>query len=187
MKRNFRRKVVCIFLIATLIVSFMPTTAFAGYEDGTECEYCGGYRFDDWLCDCGPHCSENSDSVDCYLAHHCANCLQSCDEDEKCDECEFCNECWGETGQHCALCSKHDDNTCENCDTCSDCQESEGFHCAYCGECFASVDECDQHPFEVGQENHCADCALKCNDCGDCYQDDFAEIFCELKFYNISL
>ena len=44
--------------ILILLFSF---TAFADYEDGVECEYCGGWRYDDWKCDDGDHCGQDAD------------------------------------------------------------------------------------------------------------------------------
>ena len=45
----------------------------SSYEDGVECEHCGGYRYGDWLCDNGDHCGEGADGS-CYEEHHCGYC-----------------------------------------------------------------------------------------------------------------
>ena len=66
MKKQFIKKGLCFFLIMTLFAGLLPMNAFAGWEDGIECEFCGGYRFDDWVCDDGPHCSDSSGASDCY-------------------------------------------------------------------------------------------------------------------------
>lgn len=170
------KRILSLLLVFAMVVGYVPSTAIAGWDDGAECEFCGGYRFDDWLCDCGPHCSENSDSVDCYLAHHCANCLEACEEDEKCDECEFCPECWEE---HCAMCGVHVDGLCDGCNVCETCQIDMGTHCYECGECMSELSECSDHPFNIYQDNHCEFCSMQCSECGMCFSGEYEDIFCE--------
>ena len=43
------------------VQSMFVIRAYAGYEDGVECDYCGGWRYDDWKCDNGDHCGEGAD------------------------------------------------------------------------------------------------------------------------------
>ena len=186
MRKLFWEKALCLFLIMSLFVSLVPTTAFAGWEDGIECEFCGGYRFDDWVCDCGPHCSENSDSEDCYLENHCAECLEAVENSERCDTCYICPDCMynGNGPLHCALCGACDEggyDVCEDCDVCMNCQVEAGTHCFECGDCLESGSQCPDHPFEMYQENHCENCALKCSGCGDkCFLGElFIDIYCE--------
>ena len=176
MKNKLIKRILSLVLIFALTVGYFPSNAFAGWDDGTECEFCGGYRFEDWLCDCGPHCSENSDSVDCYLAHHCANCLEACEADEKCDECEFCPECWEE---HCAMCGVHVDGLCDGCNVCDTCQIDMGTHCYECGECMSELSECSDHPFNIYQDNHCEFCSMQCSECGMCFSEEYEDVFCE--------
>lgn len=170
------KRILSILLVFAMVVGYIPSTAIAGWDDGAECEFCGGYRFDDWLCDCGPHCSENSDSVDCYLAHHCANCLEACEADEKCDECEFCPECWEE---HCTMCGVHVDGLCDGCNVCDTCQIVMGTHCYECGECMSELSECSDHPFNIYQDNHCEFCSMQCSECGMCFSGEYEDVFCE--------
>lgn len=170
MKKIYHR-LLSVLLCATLLFGMFPAQVHAGWEDGEECEFCGGYRFDDWLCDCGPHCSETADEVECYLEHHCANCLEACDE--KCPDCDLCEECAKESEQHCKLCGQHDDDVCADCGACTDCMFDKGTHCTDCGECMTQVAECSQHPYEEGNsDNHCADCALICWNCEECISSD---------------
>ena len=162
-----------------LVISALPAQLFADYEDGDFCEYCGLYRYDDWLCDCGPHCSENADD-DCYEKNHCSNCHEGVGEDKLCDDCNLCEDCQSESSEHCLWCEKHDDDTCSECQACTDCQVNLGLHCAYCGECLAQGIACNDHPFEMGEENHCENCAdeFTCNDCGKCFFND-GDLFCD--------
>ena len=169
--KKIYHKVLSILTCITLLLGLFPVQVHAGWDDGVECEYCGGYRFDDWLCECGPHCSETADEVECYFNHHCANCLKSCEE--RCDECDLCDECAKESEQHCALCEQHDNDICTYCFSCTDCMADEGTHCAGCGACMLSATECPQHPYDIGStDNHCADCALVCWDCEECMSSD---------------
>ena len=183
MRKQFGRKVLCLILILALSVGVMPMNAFAGWEDGIECEFCGGYRFDDWVCDCGPHCSDSSGASDCYYENHCAECLGAVENSERCDTCYACIDCINDLGYHCALCGACNEGgyeVCTDCNTCMNCQQDAGTHCAECGECLESGSQCSEHPFEMYQENHCADCALKCPGCGDeCYFDENYDIYCE--------
>ncbi len=180
------KRILSVLLLMVIIVSIMPTTAFAGWDDGTECEFCGGYRFDDWLCDDGPHCSENADSDDCYLENHCASCLGPVENSERCDICYVCPDCMndGNGPAHCALCDACDEggyDVCDDCDLCMNCQVEAGTHCFDCGDCLGTASQCSDHPFEMYQENHCEGCGLYCSGCGDkCFLEElFIDIYCE--------
>lgn len=183
MKKQFIKKGLCFFLIMTLFAGLLPMNAFAGWEDGIECEFCGGYRFDDWVCDDGPHCSDSSGASDCYYENHCAECLGPVENSERCDTCYACDDCINDLEYHCALCgacSEAGYEVCTDCNTCMNCQIEAGTHCGECGECLESGTQCSEHPFEMYQENHCADCGLKCPGCGDeCYLDEYYDIYCE--------
>jgi len=96
MRNRFRKQALCILLALSLVMGFMPVTSFAGWEDGEECEFCGRYRFDDWLCDCGPHCSESSATDDCFLNNHCAGCLEAVEKSDRCNTSYLCVECMDE-------------------------------------------------------------------------------------------
>ncbi|MBQ2862944.1 MAG: hypothetical protein IJE84_02095, partial [Clostridia bacterium] len=144
----------------------------AAYEDGVECEYCGGYRYDDWLCDDGDHCGEGADGS-CYEEHHCGECGK-CEEDNGlCDDCgnciddcctceEKCRGCYeiGETvcsdcGEKCTGCA---DWICEDCEKCPDCAGNEAY-CSYCDICLNCAD------WICYCGDGCGNCALGCEDC----------------------
>ena len=42
-------------------LSLFAMPVYAAYEDGVECEFCGGWRYDDWKCDNGDHCGDGAD------------------------------------------------------------------------------------------------------------------------------
>ena len=48
-----------------MVLSIFAIPVYADYVDGVECDYCGGWRYDDWKCDNGDHCGEGADG-DCY-------------------------------------------------------------------------------------------------------------------------
>lgn len=188
MKKIFGR-IISSLLCLVLVITLLPVQVHAGYEDGAECEYCGGYRFDDWLCDDGPHCSENSDSSDCYEAHHCKECGESFEEDELCEYCGFCEECArAEQGYHCIECGEHFGDTCQECYHCIDCALEKGYHCEFCMECGMNLDPCGIHPFGNDAEAHCIQCSPTCMECGECFGEDPSEFcfFCE-KCWNCAL
>lgn len=185
MKKFRIKRLLCLLLAVVMITGLVPQAAItveAGYEDGAECEYCGGYRFDDWLCDCGPHCSETSDSSDCYEAHHCKDCGEAFEEDELCEYCGFCDECArAEQGYHCIECGEHFGDTCQECYHCIDCALEKGYHCEFCMECGMGLDPCGIHPFGNDTEAHCIQCSPTCMGCGACFGEDISEFcfFCE--------
>ncbi len=169
-------------LIFFMLLGMIPGSAIpakAGYEDGTECEFCGGYRFDDWLCDCGPHCSENADG-DCYEQHHCPECNQAV-SDPICDVCKLCDSC-DDSDVHCLWCGEHTGDLCDECIMCDDCIKNFGTHCCECGSCLTeSGDECPYHGVEWEEPtNHCGSCAefYACQVCGECFVLDWID-YCD--------
>ena len=95
------------------MLSMLSTPVYADYEDGVECEYCGGWRYDDWKCDNGDHCGDGADG-DCYNEHHCGSCGDCVDEGDKCDDCEFCFECC-ECEDKCRGCYEMGETVCKEC------------------------------------------------------------------------
>ena len=181
MKQKVSKRILSLLLAMVMLVGLMPTVSIpviAGYEDGTECEFCGGYRFDDWLCDCGPHCSDNSEASDCYEKHHCPECGQAFPEDELCDDCHFCSNCRADDGQHCIICAKHESGMCPLCTICDEEVSGLNIHCP-CGECLVESNACPYHSFEFGDDNHCESCMLDylCINCEVCYYGEDKE-FC---------
>ena len=171
-KTSITKRLLSVLLTLIMAAGLLPTMSFASYEDGTECEFCGHYRYDDWLCDCGPHCSENADD-DCYDRHHCDDCGEAFDEDHICEDCGLCYGCAFEN-LHCRMCGEHSDSLCDGCTCCDNCISEYQMHCVECGDCLYDGDVCDTHSFDFGQENHCAACAewYTCETCGKCYFGD---------------
>ena len=171
-------------------MGFMPVTSFDGYEDGIECEFCGGYRFDDWVCDCGPHCSDSSGASDCYYENHCAECLKAVANSDRCEFCVACIDCINDLSYHCALCGNCNEagyEVCTDCNTCMNCQVDAGTHCFECGDCLESGEhcpECDAHGEDWcedgGEGTHCVECATEflceqCNGCTSCRGTEFCD------------
>ena len=174
MKHKIMKRIVSMLLIFMMVLGTFPAstlTVFAGYEDGTECQYCGSYRYDDWLCDCGPHCSDSA-SGDCYEKHHCDECNEAFPEDEICDICHLCTNCMVDSENHCINCSKHVDDTCDTCLCCDNCRDTIHSHCKSCGGCLMDASPCPVHDYEPGGDNnHCEDCMVQytCINCETCY------------------
>ena len=156
-------------------LSLFAIPVSAAYEDGVECEFCGGWRYDDWKCDNGDHCGEGADG-DCYNEHHCGECGECVEDGGLCDDCEFCFECcvcedkcrgcyeMGETvckdcGEKCTKCAP--DELCLTCMTCFDCVGGEGDYCPECQLC----KNCVEVVCACG--NGCSECTLVCADCGE--------------------
>ena len=152
--------------------SLFSLPSYAAYEDGVECEFCGGWRYDDWKCDNGDHCGEGADG-DCYSEHHCGECGECVEDGGLCDDCEFCFECcecedkcrgcyeMGETvckdcGEKCSGCAW----VCDNCEKCLDCVGDE-LYCTNCDICF----DCADWICYCGEG--CSECALGCEDCNE--------------------
>jgi len=88
---------------AEFILSLLALPVYAAYEDGVDCDYCGGYRYDDWKCDNGDHCGEGADGS-CYEEHHCGYCGACEDDHELCDDCGNCFEDHCECDEKCRGC-----------------------------------------------------------------------------------
>jgi len=185
------------------VQSMFVIRAYAGYEDGVECEYCGGWRYDDWKCDNGDHCGEGADG-DCYEEHHCGYC-GSCEEDnELCDDCGNCLEdhcecddkcrgCYEQGGTICSECGEKCTECaewiCDECEKCPDCSGNEAY-CSYCDICLGCAewicycgDGCSRCAIACeGCYEKCTNCepdalCSKCSYCVDCMGGD--ENFCE--------
>ena len=204
MKKGRRRgigipkKLLVLLLCMMLAVASVPFTSHADYEDGTYCEHCGGYRYDDWLCEYGPHCAKG---YGCGDEHHCSECdvceseedycedhgkCVECAIDDKehcrecgecdsrahlCDVCGVCDDCWSEDS-HCEYCHACEEDVaiCEYCMMCEDCAEENEYHCIGCGECSVIAKGfCDVCVM-------CWDCAIEegshCVDCGEHFEED---------------
>ena len=77
--------------VVEAVLYCVSVTAYAEYEDGVECDYCGAWRYDDWKCENGDHCGEGS-GTSCYEEHHCGYCGACDDDHELCDDCGNCLE-----------------------------------------------------------------------------------------------
>lgn len=120
MKR--RCKVFGLLLFVAVLLSIAPVTVFADCVDGVDCEYCDSYRYDDWLCEGGPHCSENA-SGDCYMYHHCREC-GACEDGDFCEDHLMCISCAQGAYEHCMDCGacSLDTDFCEEHGFCKDCE-----------------------------------------------------------------
>ena len=132
-------KLLSILLALVMVLGMLPTTAHA-WEVETNCEFCGSFIADDWICDCGDHCSEESGNFECYQANHCSACGLGMGAEFICPDCGMCIDCGGE-------CSEFLDN----CGMCLKCHLDYGFACPECGKCV--IDD----PEEI------------CEGCGQCY------------------
>ncbi|MBE6560459.1 MAG: hypothetical protein E7662_04980 [Ruminococcaceae bacterium] len=172
------------------VLSLISMPVSAAYEDGVECDYCGGWRYDDWKCDNGNHCGEGADGS-CYEEHHCGYC-GACEEDnELCDDCgncledhcecdEKCRGCYSTSGDVCDVCNEHCtecvDFICDDCGICAECAGNE-LYCAecmlcigcadwicYCGEgcsnCTIGCPECHEYCYNCSEDELCKDCGI---------------------------
>ena len=154
------------------VLSLFAVPVSADYEDGVECDYCGGWRYDDWKCENGDHCGEGADG-DCYEEHHCGYCGACDDDHEMCDDCGNCLEdhcecddkcrgCYEQGGTICSECGEHctecDEWICDDCGKCADCAGNEAY-CSYCDICI----NCAEWICYCG--DGCSRCALGCDDC----------------------
>jgi len=178
--------------VLDLFISCIAIPAYADYEDGVECEYCGGWRYDDWKCDNGDHCGEGADGS-CYEEHHCGYCGACDDDHEMCDDCgncledhcecdEKCRGCYSTSGDVCDVCNEHCtecvDFICDDCGICADCAGNE-LYCSQCMLCIGCADwicycgegcsNCAEGCSECYEK--CTSCAEDelCTDCGTCF------------------
>ena len=157
-----RKRIMSILLTCTMLLSLMPTSAYA-WETETNCEYCGKFIADDWICDGGDHCSVDADGG-CYDEHHCSGCGECVDE--LCEDCNLCDNC----DNHCSGCDEcvYNVDLCEECGYCSDCAVDNGYHCPDCNVCkYEGVTLCS----ECGR---CGSCGGECGEgietCGLCFE-----------------
>ena len=117
------------------VLSLFAMPVHAAYEDGVECDYCGGWRYDDWKCDNGDHCGEGADG-DCYEEHHCGYC-GACEEDnELCDDCGNCLDECCECDEKCRGCYSTSGDVCDVCnEKCTECVDFICDDCGICAEC----------------------------------------------------
>ncbi len=145
-------------------------------DDAVYCEYCDQYIYGDWICNEGPHCSDNSSNEGCYSSEHCVEC-DKC-EYTVCEDCFRCEVCW----YHCLRCNGcfEPGDLCDSCKCCESCQD-EATHCRDCGDC--CMDDSGNyreilHECNVEGHYHCVSCAADyiCDECHHCYylqMDDF--------------
>lgn len=83
-------------------------------------------------------------------------------------------------GGLCRFCSDRFDELSDCCHACDDCIEEHGIHCCSCNECmYETQDFCSDpaHGMDLGSNNHCNSCAVKCSVCDQCFY-EFPEMFC---------
>ena len=150
MKRT-AKKILTLMLVFVILLT-ITAPAYAGYEDGVECEYCGAWRYDDWLCSGGDHCAAG---YGCGDEHHCTECGACESWGDFCEECVLCLDCAKDNHQHCPECGA--------------CGQQMG-GCLICGCCFDCSPQCND-----GCEDMCLEChielGLACCECGNCYVD----------------
>ena len=150
MKRT-ATKILTLMLVFVILLT-ITAPAYAGYEDGVECEYCGAWRYDDWLCSGGDHCAAG---YGCGDEHHCTECGACESWGDFCEECVLCLDCAKDNHQHCPECGA--------------CGQQMG-GCLICGCCFDCSPQCND-----GCEDMCLEChielGLACCECGNCYVD----------------
>lgn len=190
MKKRIITRIFSILLCLVMLSSLFPTAAFAAWEDGMECWFCGHYHWDEYCCGMCGACSAECTSVDCCLLTHCNEC-GACDTDlNGCPECRMCDDCTSTNGWHCLDCNEcyyimEDDlcgicwrcanctgGLCDSCGFCEECSESDNVHCAECGNCYSSYADC-----EMGYD-HCEECCIICVQCADCLYEEGIDL-CE--------
>ncbi|MGN0164553.1 MAG: hypothetical protein ACI39R_00075 [Lachnospiraceae bacterium] len=176
------RSLLSLLLCLVMVMGMLPTTVLA-WEVESECEFCGGFIADDWICDCGEgdHCSEFSDRSDCYLANHCIECGKGVGSEFICSDCGMCVDCGGECDLgidacgYCLRCHLEYGEACPECGKCviDDPEEI----CDYCGQCYECGGMCSE-----GRDHLCLECHisegdnLACEGCGLCFLDNEDEM-----------
>lgn len=156
------------------VLSLFAVPVYAAYEDGVECDYCGGWRYDDWKCDNGDHCGEGADG-DCYEEHHCGNC-GACEEDsELCDDCGNCLEECCECDEKCRGCYSTSGDVCDVCgEKCTECVDFICDDCGICAECAGNELYCSQCMLCIGCADWICYCGEGCSNCtsgcSECYE-----------------
>ena len=185
-------RLLSLLLAFAMVLALVPgalTPVYAAYEDGDECWNCGHYHWDEYMHECGA-CSPSCTNDWCALETHCHRCGGCLNGDYPCDECGLCRDCMAEIG-HCSQCDMcwmdygGDDTLCgncrrcefcsticEQCGLCEDCANDteDGLHCPDCGSCYQVTEQC-----EFVENNHCKDCCVPCDQCGECIAGDHLE------------
>ncbi|MBQ8541600.1 MAG: hypothetical protein IJ435_09040 [Clostridia bacterium] len=151
------RKVMSVIVAVIMLISLLPIHSHA-WENEIDCEYCGAFCGDSYICDGGDHCSEES-GRDCYYENHCQECGE-CKSSASgwCDDCHMCLDCAMSNGCHCPDCGV--------------CGVEEAL-CSDCGRCYETCGgECSE-----GQDHICLEChydqgSYACEDCGLCFVND---------------
>ena len=187
-----KKRLLSLTMALVMLLGLMPSFtihAHAAYEDGDECWNCGHYHWDEFMHECGA-CSPSCTNDWCALETHCHRCGGCLNGDYPCDECGLCKECMAEIG-HCSQCDMcwmdngADDVLCGNCRRCEFCSPicpecgmcedcagdpSDGMHCPDCGSCYQVTEQC-----QFVENNHCKDCCVPCDQCGECVAGDALE------------
>ena len=157
------RKAISLFVAVIMLLGLLPLHSHA-WDEEIDCQFCGSFCGDSYICEGGDHCSEES-GRDCYEENHCQDCGECrSSADGWCEECHMCGPC--------AV-----DNEC-HCNECGVCGVEEAL-CIDCGRCYNNCGgECSE-----GQDHVCYECHLAedmvCPDCGLCYV-DYEEIRCNV-------
>jgi hypothetical protein len=144
------------------------------FDDGVNCEYCGEWRYDDWLCSGGNHCAAG---YGCGDDHHCTECGACESWGDYCEECNLCLDCAKDNHQHCPECGAcgQEVGGCNFCGCCFDCSPQCGAACEdLCLECHIELGlaccECG-NCYVDGSVDYCPECML----CSDCMYADYCE------------
>ncbi len=197
MKNTLTKRLISVFIIMIMLLSFVPT-AFADWEDGRNCEGCGHYHWDEYMCGTCGYCSTECTDTDCCVSAHCNECGACFTEVVWCSDCMTCEDCYVNNGWHCLGCNDcyfTDEEAlcgecwfcescmgafCDDCGFCLGCQELDGgVHCPECQNCYAPIGPCES------DGDHCKECCLICEACDMCVFDEGLELcpecnLCEL-------
>ena len=187
MKRKIIKRLLSILLTVVMlfgVLSAIPLTAHAAWEDGMECWFCNHYHWDEYCCGMCGACSEECTNGGCYLSTHCSEC-GACDKlADDCPVCLSCEDCYVNNGWHCLGCNECHyvseeelcgycwfcadcmGGLCDGCGFCEGCWELELMHCEECGNCYGSYDIC-----QFGNL-HCEECCVICEQCEECLFED---------------
>ena len=192
MKRKTTKRLLSILLTVVMlfgVLSAIPLTAHADWEDGMECWLCGHYHWDEYCCGTCGGCSLDCTDVLCFAASHCNECGACGTETVFCLECMACENCYVNEGWHCLGCGEcyayQQDELCGYCWFCADCMgglcDGCGFcegcwvlelmHCEECGNCYGSYDICQYGNL------HCEECCVICEQCEECHFEDALLVF----------
>ena len=138
MNKKTKMRLYSILLSFLMLVSICPINVYA-WDEEIDCEFCGAFCGDSYICDGGAHCSEESDR-DCYQENHCQHCGEcKSNASEWCDDCHMCVECAMLNECHCVDCGVCgvDAELCEECGRCysncgGECSEGKSHLCFEC-------------------------------------------------------